>query len=75
MLAIILSYMLRLPEGEDQAIQDPLQRILKITPALMEMLLDSAREVAQGIMQGQIPPTKMSSMGLLNMVEFSQNMT
>ena len=74
MLAVLISYMMRLTEGESPYFQKEKEEILKICFPLIEMFYDVAREVHQGITMGQIPQTKFNSQGLLLMAELSQNL-
>ena len=45
MLLIIVSYMMRLPEGEDAVLKQPKEEVLKLSTALIELLLDTASEI------------------------------
>jgi len=45
MLLILVSYMMRLEESADVCLSKPKERILKLTPALIEVLLDAASEI------------------------------
>lgn len=52
MLAIIISYLMRLPEGESQLFREEKEAFLKICFPLIEMFYDVAKEVHQGITMG-----------------------
>jgi len=75
MLLILVSYMMRLEESNDKALAAAKESILKLSPPLIEMLLDTASEIQKAIQQGQIPPTKFSVLTLMNIIDFSQNMS
>ena len=74
MLLILVSYMMRLKESDDPVLAGPKEKILKLSPALIEMLLDTAQEIQKAIQQGAVPPTKLSTMSIMQIIEFSQNM-
>lgn len=71
MLLILASYMMRLKESQDPVLAKPKERILKLSPALIEMLLETAQEIQKAIQQGAVPPTKLSTMTIMQLIEFS----
>lgn len=75
MLLILVSYMMRLEESNERCLASAKESILKLSPALIEMLLDTASEIQKAIQQGQIPPQKFSVQTLMNIIDFSQNMS
>lgn len=54
-LAVIVSYLMRLPEGESPHFAQEKEEFLRICFNLIEMFYDVAKEVHQGITMGQIP--------------------
>jgi len=75
MLLILVSYMMRLEESESVCLSKAKADILKLSPALIEVLLDAASEIQKAIQQGQIPPQKLSVLTLMSIIDFSQNMS
>jgi hypothetical protein len=74
MLLVLVSYMMRIPESNDTVLAHAKESILKLSPALVEMLLDTASEIQKAIQQGQIPPQKLSLQSLMYIIDFSQNL-